>query len=452
MKSVLGYDVAPHHQEWAKLLEQKRLVIQSARDHGKTTFFSVSYPLWKMATTPNFHACVISYAEDQSKRILRELRLKLEQTEIFQSMIPTRWKPGSWGKTEIHLLNRSYTHAKSFGSSMRGGHYDLIIVDDPLKDRSSMPLEQQQEIFFGVISPAVKPNGQMIVVGTPVRFGDLFDILDSNKMYTCSKFPAIKSDGNPLWPERYDLKRLEEKKEELMQYWLFAREYLLERIDPENAPFKQAWFQNYKIAPEKLSLLMSVDPAISFEGDYTAIVVTGTDLESNVYVLGYKRLKTGNVSEIVNSILGMAKQFGVTRVIIEALGFQRLIKHWLVQEMEKTGYWLSIHEIKFQKTSKSQRILTLQPKIEMGKLLMRDGQTELLSEFVSFPKGTYDDLIDALSMQVGHWITPDIDRPRPPVGSFQDIMDQRIKNQNGVFTKLFQDLVYEEPQSSIVLK
>jgi len=316
-----------------------------------------------------------------------------------------------------------------------------------------MPLEQQQEIFFGVISPAVKPNGQMIVVGTPVRYGDLFDILEQNKTYSCHKYPAISVSGEPLWPERYSLQKLNEKKDELMQYWLFAREYLLQRIDPENAPFKQSWFRSYHSAPDKLSLLMSVDPAVSFEGDYTAIVVTGTDLENNVYVLGYKRLKTGNVQDIVNSILVMAQQFGVKRVIIESLGFQRLIKHWLVQEMEKTGYWLSIDELKSYKTSKSQRILTLQPKIEMGKLLMRDGQSELLGEFISFPKGTHDDLIDALSMQVEYWMTPDVDRPRPPVGSYQELMDQRIqRQQHGTYAELFRDLTYTGQESPIIIK
>ena len=205
---VLQFQCPAHYKEWNKLLKSPRVAIESARDHGKTTFFSISYPLWKIATTPNYHVCIISYAEDQSKKILRELRIKVETTPVFSDMVPVRWKPGSWGKTEIHLLNRSYVQAKSFGSSMRGGHYDLVIVDDPLKDRSSMPIEQQEEIFFGVISPAVKPTGQLIVVGTPVKFGDLFDALAKNSRYVHARFPAIDSDGKALWSDRYSLERL----------------------------------------------------------------------------------------------------------------------------------------------------------------------------------------------------------------------------------------------------
>ena len=449
---VLQFQCPAHYKEWNKLLKSPRVAIESARDHGKTTFFSISYPLWKIATTPNYHVCIISYAEDQSKKILRELRIKVETTPVFSDMVPVRWKPGSWGKTEIHLLNRSYVQAKSFGSSMRGGHYDLVIVDDPLKDRSSMPIEQQEEIFFGVISPAVKPTGQLIVVGTPVKFGDLFDALAKNSRYVHARFPAIDSDGKALWSDRYSLERLEERKKELQHYWLFAREYLLQRIDPEGAPFKSNWFKYYDEPPKKMVTLMSVDPAITYQGDYTGIVITGTDQDSNTYVLSTRKLRTANVNEIVETIIQLAKQYNVRRMLIEAIGFQRLLKFWILKEMAKTDYWVSTEEIKSHKESKNHRILALQPKIEMGKLLFKDSQTQLFDEFMSFPKGQNDDLIDALSMQVGRWSTPDADPTSVPEGSFHDIFSKSKDTRSELERKLFEDLIEEPETSNILLK
>lgn len=452
-------EIHEHHRIWSRLIGNPRLALECARGHGKTTFLSIAYPLWKMVTNPNYHICIISYSESQSKVILRNLRVALESTPAFQDMIPQRWKPGSWGKTEVHLLNRSYVNCKSFGSSIRGGHYDLIIVDDPLKDRSSMPVDQQENIFFGVISPAIKPMGQIIVVGTPVKFGDLFDMLAKNKQYKHFRFPAINEEANPyglpegqpLWPSEFGMDVLEAKKEELQQYWFFAREFLLQRVDPENAPFKQEWIKYYDKQPDRMVTLMSVDPAITYQGDYTGIVVTGTDPNNDTYVLATRKLRTANINDIVEAILNLGEQYGVRRMLIEAIGFQRLFKFWLYKEFEKRNYYMGIEEIKGYSTTKNQRILSLQPKIEIGKVLFRRSDTSLLQEFMSFPKNDHDDLIDAFSMQVGKWQMPDALPPRPVgEGTWQEFFNKEKEKLEGPYGKLFEDLREEPTNSNIV--
>ena len=443
-------EVPSHYGIWGSLTNTPRLAIECARGHGKTTFWSIAYPLWKMVTNPNYHICIISYSESQSKEILRKLRLTLESTPAFQDMIPQRWKPGSWGKTEVHLLNRSYVNCKSFGASIRGGHYDLIIVDDPLKDRSSMPIDQMENIFFGVISPAIKPTGQIVMVGTPVKFGDLFDILQNNKQYIHKRFPAINEDGSALWPTEFSLDVLAKKREELHQYWFFAREFLLQRIDPDTAPFKPAWFKNYETAPKRMVTLMSVDPAITYQGDYTGIVVTGTDSDNNVYVLSSRKLRTANIAEIIETIMSLAKGYGVRRLIIESIGFQRLFKFWLYKEFEKSNYYMSVEEIKGYSTTKNQRILALQPKIEMGKLLFKSSDTDLYEQFMSFPKGAHDDLIDALSMQVGYWQTPDVIMEPEKEGTWQSLFNKERDKQVEPYAKLFEDL-RETPTNSCIV-
>lgn len=441
-----------HYKAWDKLKDNPRLAVECARGHGKTTFWSICYPLWKMVSNPNYHICIISYSNAQSIEILRKLRLALESTPAFQDMIPQRWKPGSWGKTEVHLLNRSYINVKSFGSSIRGGHYDLIIVDDPLKDRSSMDAAQQENIFFGALSPAIKPNGQIIVVGTPVKYGDLFDILKDNKQYVHRRFPAINEDGTALWPSEFSMAVLEKKKEELNQYWFFAREYLLQRVDPDNAPFKANWFKFYtpETLPKRLSTLISVDPAITFEGDYTGIVVTGTDENNFTYVLSTRKMRTSNVNDIVSSIVGLGKQYGCRQLLIEAIGFQRLLKHWLYKEMESQGHYMGVEEIKSYTTSKTQRILALQPKIEMGKLLLMQNQTDLLEQFMTFPKANHDDLTDALSMQVGHWRKASVETAPEIQGTFNQLFNSVRKESQGPWGDLFIDLMDEPTNSNIV--
>ena len=121
--------------------------------------------------------------------------------------------------------------------------------------------------------------------------------------------------------------------------------------------------------------------------------------------------------------------------------------------MEKRNYYMGIDEVKSHTVSKHQRIMSLQPKIEMGKMLFNSHSPELMEEFMMFPKSVNDDLVDALSMQVGKWLLPDKDRTSVPVGSFQEAFNNLLEGQTkGWMKELFKDLESGNPPSNIINK
>ena len=236
-REILRLKTPKHYQEWWTLAEkEKRLLIEAHRDSWKSWFWSRSYPLFRAAQRPGITICLISYSEAQARKNLYWIKQMLETIPQLAHLVPKN-NTFTWQKTFLHLTNGSTIEAKGFGSAMRGGHYDYIFCDDILKDGSSMSHDDQDNFYFGVVTPACRKTGQIVLVGTPMEHGDLLEKLEANSMYCFRRYPCVV-DGKVWFDEEYTMDNVDKWKKESPNYWYFAREYLLQRINPERAPFK----------------------------------------------------------------------------------------------------------------------------------------------------------------------------------------------------------------------
>lgn len=425
LAELCGYDYPSHFREWEALLaEKRRILIVASRDHGKSTFLSKLYPVCQALRYPGIEILLISYSENQVKRLVVGIEDLFEHTEGIKTQVPGV-REEDWSKTALKLKNGARIDSLTFGTSGRGGHYDLILVDDPVKDYGGMDPDEQEDYFLRAVVPMCKPDGQIIVTGTFVYENDLIERLRKNKAYHCGEYPAIRN-GSALWPERWSLERLEQRRIEVGEY-AFAREYLLERLSPGTQFFKKDMIRYYDPAkvPERLSRLLSIDPAISLDGDCTGIIVTGTSEENKTYLLDYANLRTDDVQKIVDEIFRLVELHDIQYVQIETIGFQRLLKEWLFDEMRKRDKHFGIEELKSYRASKETRIMALQPRIAAGSLLFHPtSQQEIIGQLLAFPRGLHDDLIDSMSMQIGRWDKPYPIVEKAPRGSFDWWVEQ----------------------------
>lgn len=415
-----GLSFPDHWREWENLLNNNpRLLLVASRDMGKSTLVSNFYPIEQAISKPGIQILIISYSEGQVMRIITGIKDLLENRDMLMSLVPEDGE--DWSKSALRFKNGSKINSLTFGTSGRGGHYDLIIIDDPVKDYSGMDPEHQEDYFLRAIIPMARPDAQIIVTGTYVYPDDLIERIKRNKAYPTFEYPAINSDGEPLWPARWSLKKLQARRLEVGEYG-FRREYLLEAIDPEAQFFKRSMFQFYdpNNLPERMSRVGSVDPAITTDGDDTAIIACGTGEDKKTRVLGYSRLRTDDISAIVERVFEMVSTWKLPYILFETIGFQKLFKWHLYEAMREKNNYFGIEEIKTHRKSKQARIMALQPRIVSGALLFHPTeQEELISQFLAFPRGQRDDLIDALSFQVGKWDKPDAFIAPAPVNSFE---------------------------------
>mgnify|MGYP001579592021 CR=1 FL=1 len=417
-----------YYNEWYENFKKiKRLKIECSRDHGKSQFASFALPVWLATENPNFSVDVFAYSEDQARDRLRKIRAKIEADKTFQWLIP-RSKSFGWSDGLLEFPNGSSIGAFGFNSSYRGRHPRVCIIDDPSKDYAGMPIEEQEKFLLSVIEPAVGPKNQILVMGTPVEYDDLLERLDNHPAYTSFKYPAIK-DGKPLWPERYTMADLEQARINAKHDWIFVREYLLERTDADTAVFKGSLIKFSNHYPQELYKVMAIDPAITTGGDATAYVIMGMDPLDNIWVLEGVELRTNEVTEIIQKIFDLQEKWNVEVVGIEAIGFQRILKYWLDEEMNKRNKHFPVIDIKHERTmgSKESRILELEPFLKSGKMFFTfdaKNVADQLKKFNPKSKRNRDDLADSAQMCTTLLQRPEQTEKEPPEDCYDNLVSK----------------------------
>lgn len=295
-----------------------------------------------------------------------------------------------------------------------------------------MSLDEQENFFYGVIMFALRKEGQIVVCGNPVDLKDVLWLCENNPAFHHFKFPILDKNNQPLWPERRGWDYINRKRAVTPAY-LFARECMLERVNPENAPFKKKWIKYYETAPASLYRVMTVDPSITEEGDPMGIVVSGTDKNNDTYVLE-RGSYHGTIEQNIDKIFEIYLKWEPEVFGIETFVFQKMYKHWLEREMSKRNCFFGIVELERSegmRKSKTMRILALQPKIEHGGVKFHRDQKPIVDQLLNFnpsSKHNVDDEIESLAYQVPLWQIPNTEtKPISKEGTFQEALE-RLEN------------------------
>ncbi len=399
----LGFHWPDFYSEWYDLLENNdRLHIQCARGHGKSNLVSLGYPLWKVIRG-KWSGILVSYSEDQAKRLISDIRSTVMTNPLLEPIRPTTAE--DWSSDRVSFPNAAKLKAIGFGTSARGHHPDDIIVDDPLKDSGGMTPEDQDRAYFAVIEGMAMPHTKIAVVGTPVGHDDLLTKLeDPSRGYTFRKYPAINQKGELLFPQIWTKEALDKKK--IRQGSIhFAREYLLERTDPETQPFKNQYETRYEEIPQNFAHIVTVcDPAYSEnDGDETAIVTVGLTHGNHAYVLEAKGIRREDPGKIVDELVKTIETWKPTAVGIEKRKGDALSYSFSERRARQQLWNFKFIELSHGGITKANRINAvggLVPRWEARTIHVHRNQTHLLRELYEYrldDSHRHDDLVDALA-------------------------------------------------------
>lgn len=447
-----------HVREWCSLIRvHDKLLVEASRDHFKSSFFSFALPLFWVQSVERpqdaFGVALFAYSEAQSAKYVKRIRQEIEGNPTLRWLMP-RSKSCVWDATTLDMSNGCWIESYGFGSAFRGRHPRKIVVDDPCKESGlgAMSVEQQISFFCGSLIPAVKRKGmgQLIVTGNPVDQKDFLEWLEGNKAFETRKYPVYDEQMRPLAPEHYDAGAIEDKRAAIPAH-VFAREYMLQRVSSEDAPFREEWFKFYRqedICAMPLYRVMTIDPALSSTGDNTACVVTGTAINDKTHVLDFM-LYRGDLDTGVSRIVDMMEVHRPDFIGFENFALQNIYKTLLETEIRRRGLYFNIQEVgRDSRKKKAARIESLQPSISSGKLLFLREHKRLIDQFVLWrplSKSNDDDGIDALSWQVPLWRRPfESGRPQaaPRPGTF-DAVFQQIRRERAAGSwlgRLFEDM------------
>ena len=431
---------------------EKTLVIEASRDHGKSWFFSYAYPLFRVqqasAQSSPVSIALISYSEEQAKKNVKRIRKAIESNQWLKWLV-SKTDVDTWDSGMLNMSNGCTIESFGFGSSIRGGHFHHVIIDDPCKDHGGMSIAEQLDFLYGVIVPATRRGGQIIIVGNPVAQLDFLEALEHNTKFNLKKYPCWNAEREPLWPEQYTYQDLLDKKA-LVPAHDFAREYLLQRVSGENARFKEemiVYYDDRQLDGKKLYKIMTIDPALSPGGDALGGVVTGTDEDMNTYVLDILGFR-GDFRQGIELLCDMMERNQPQFVGCEKFAFQEMYRIWLDQEIQKRSLPYIVEALSADsRRKKAARIESLQPKLARRKLFFKHDHKPLIDQLLLWDplsKTNDDDIVDALAHQVPLWDQPmgdDAPRHVAAEGSFEAALEERYGSQmsRNYLMKLFQD-------------
>ena len=432
-ETVLGFDYAEHHAKWDKGLEDSRYYcVKASRDHGKSVFF-MSYALWIAAFNPGKHIMIFSHSLEQTLEHMRFIRGNIDTTPCLQHL-----KPGGipWRKTYFEFTNGSRIMAKSVGGGTRGFHPDVVVCDDILWGTTGSELQRAADWFYGVLLPVLHHSGRMMMVGTPFSYNDLYAQLEKKDTFTVETYPAINSDGEAMWPDRWSLEALDHRRMS-MPAIQFTREYLCEPIHDVASMFPHSVLE--KARDEKLVLLdraqtdydengepagvfgqhfIGWDTAIASDknADFTAMTVLRTLPDENVkQIVGIVHERGMSSVAQKRQIIILNQKFQPDLIELEGNNFQRMF----AMELNEIREDIPIRTFMTTRTKKESLFMSLLMAFEQGRIKTPYGDErskkfthKLEEELNRFGMqkngrlesvGTHDDL--AMSLALANWAT-----------------------------------------------
>lgn len=405
-----AYVAEQHHERIAKELEAvergeiDRLAIFMPPRHGKSELASRRFPAWFLGRNSDKSVIAASYNSDLASDFGREVR-NIAASNPYRALFEMRLAQDSTAANRWHTETGGMYVAAGVGTAVTGRGADLLLIDDPVKDREEADSELRRErIWQWYTSTAytrLAPGGRVVLIQTRWHEDDLAGrILATNEgEWKVLDLPALNEDGEALWPERYPVETLERIRATIgPREW--SALYQQKPTPDEGAYFKRDWFRTYRVRPQQLRIYGASDYAVTADGgDYTVHLVVGLDQHSDIYVLDLWRGRT-EADIWIERFLDLVQIYKPLMWGEEGDVIRKSLDPIIKKRMDERNVYC--HREKFPLIGdKAARARSIQARAATGKIYLPEGQDwagEFVSELLHFPVGKYDDQVDAFAV------------------------------------------------------
>ena len=403
--------------------EDVRIMILMPPRHGKSDEATQKFPSWVLGEHPEWPFIVSSYSQELATDFGQGTRDIMDSSN-YKAIFETRLRQDTQAKSKWMTEEGGGYTAVGVGGAITGRGFKIGIIDDPFKNReeadSPVTRESVHKWWKSTFYTRQEGNSAIIVILTRWHDDDLagrllreeeeaikngetdydkWEVLEFKAI--AEKDDAYRKTGEALWPQKFNVSKLQKTKATLGSYE-FSALYQQNPIDEESQEFKKEWLQ-YRSFDEVSKMVTrkfaTIDPAGSKKkkSDYTGCTRNYVNANNDWHLKSSRyRINSKGIIDLIFEL----HEAGFEQIGIEEGTYLDSIEPFLKVEMDQKKIYPNIIPLKHGGTMKETRIRGLIPRYENKKVYHIDKTClHLEEEYLRFPKASHDDCLDTVAYQ-----------------------------------------------------
>ena len=426
------YKIGWVHQEICETLDnflkdlidgkRPRLIITMPPRSGKSEIVSRRFPAYFLGKYPDLSIISVSYSASLAEDFSRDVQRIIDSDEykkIFPNTKLSDKKDKNYKRTSdfFEIVDHKGVYCSAgVGGSITGKGCDILIIDDPIKNRQEANSETvRKKIYDWYSSTAytrLSPIGGVIMMCTRWHLDDLIGkvLSDKNqKPFHVISYPAIaehdephRKQGEALHPERFSLEILNEIKSTLSTAdWLSL--YQQKPVPEGGAIFETSKIRYYDESSEPKR----------FDQIVGSWDMTFKENKSSDFVVGQLWGRKGADFYLLDMVRDRMDFVKTLKVFINFANKHKNCNCWLVEDKANGTAIISTLKKHISgiipitpKESKQERAYAITPYLEAGNIFFPKNQNftkDLEEEMLQFPAGAHDDTVDSMTQALNYF-------------------------------------------------
>lgn len=413
------------HDELGTALDNpayRNIAFEIFRDGAKTTLVRTLISR-RIAYGISRTILVVSASQGHSILTLRWIKRQVEHNRLWRETF--RLKKGSkWSDDHVEIHHEAFDTpitilALGITGQLRGFNIDdhrpdFIVCDDTSTDEAAnSPGQRQKELglVFGALlnslAPASEaPLAKAVILDTPKSKFDLIEGLEQDPEWKFIRYGIFDENGESRWPARYPTEGLKKAKENAIKVGRLAvwmREKECKIVSTELASFKEENLLFWETLPDRMTVVITIDPASSEEetADDNVVMAVGF-YNDKVFVLDYKAAIGQDPEMVKATVFEYARRFRPLGVVVESVAYQRVLAWYLEKAMREQRVYLPVYKIQDRRRKPDRIVQALGETSGYHRLFCLPSHSKLIEQFTEYSPVAkmHDDVLDALAMAV----------------------------------------------------
>lgn len=427
----------PFHFEMMEAITDpsiKRLLINLAAGHSKSTIGSVKSTIYELCRDPNSMSIIISKTAPMAQKFLYQIKNYLTNPLVYSdtpSNLIEHWGPfaggDAWSAKGFYVAGRQSVEkdptvaAYGVGQHIQGARAHRIVLDDIADLENQGTAERVKGMMSWITQQPlsrVGQHGKLIFIGTRVGPQDIYSFLEILPGYKVIRYPCIIDEEAQitLWPDHFPYKAAVEMRDSMSaEEWQLLWQNVTTAgygasFTPEMVESCYDSERSLGQYDPKWTLVGGLDPAgAGPQGGTTAFILLGLDLDTGAqHLVDLVAVKQMKAPQMRDQLFDWADRYPQLREFrVETNGLQGQLTQYNTEIMERMtarGIRVAPHvttgrnkwDADFGVESMSTMFVNRMFSLPTKDLPSRNRIKPLVDQLVSFPMGHINDLLMAM--------------------------------------------------------